>query len=31
MQTEREIIDELLTKFIEIANRGWSESHRQHN
>ena len=31
MQTEQEIIDELLTKFTEIAYKGWIESHRQHN
>lgn len=31
MQSEQEVIDELLTKFTEIAAQGWIESHRQHN
>ena len=31
MQSEQEVIDELLTKFTEIATQGWIESHRQHN
>ncbi len=31
MENEQEIIDELLTKFSEIASLGWIESHRKHN